>query len=62
MARKNNKPQAEEIKIQKVNKLEISDQEKAEMLKISKSLGEQTTFNTDPVSELVEDGEIENAI
>ena len=52
-----------EVKIQKVNaKIKLSASEKAEMLKISKSLGEQTAFNTDPISELVEDGEVENAI
>ena len=46
----------------KNQKVSISAEEKKEMIKISKSLGIQTTFNTDPMSELVADGKIENAV
>lgn len=59
---KKSKEQAQKPKNQKANKIFLSAEEKAEMVNISKCLGEQTTFNTDPMSELVADGKIENAV
>lgn len=60
MARKNNKQQ-QKPKNQEV-KLTLSLDEKEKMINISKSLGIQTTFNTDPISELTEKGGVENAV
>ena len=59
MARKSNKQQ--KPKSQGV-KLTLSVDEKKEMINISKCLGIQTTFNTDPISELTEEGSVENAV
>lgn len=59
MARKSNKQQ--KPKSQGV-KLTLSVDEKEEMVNISKCLGIQTTFNTDPISELTEEGSVENAV
>ena len=59
MARKSNKQQ--KPKSQGV-KLTLSVDEKEEMINISKCLGIQTTFNTDPISELTEEGSVENAV
>lgn len=60
MAKKSNKQQ-EKPKNQEV-KLTLSLDEKEKMVNISKSLGIQTTFNTDPISELTEKGSVENAV
>ncbi len=60
MAKKSNKQQ-EKPKNQEV-KLTLSLDEKEKMINISKSLGIQTTFNTDPISELTEKGSVENAV
>lgn len=63
MARKTNEVQEPKKRSQKPStKITLSTKEKNEMVNISKKLGEQTTFNTDPISELIVDGEIENAI
>lgn len=59
MARKSNKQQ--KPKSQGV-KLTLSVDEKEKMVNISKCLGIQTTFNTDPISELTEEGSVENAV
>lgn len=60
MARKSS---AQAPRSQKANtKIIPSAEEKAEMIRISKELGEQSTFNTDPISELVADGEVEHAV
>ncbi len=48
MARKSKKQVQQEQNSQEVNSTECKD--------------EQTTFNTDPISVLVEDGEVENAV
>ena len=45
---KKSKKQVQSQESQKVNTVECAD--------------EQTTFNTDPISELVADGEVENAV
>ena len=45
----------------KKSKKQVQSQESQEV-NTSECADEQTTFNTDPISELVEDGEIENAI
>ena len=60
MAKKSNKQQ-QKPKSQGV-KLTLSVDEKEEMINISKRLGIQTTFNTDPISELTEKGSVENAV
>lgn len=60
MAKKSNKQQ-QKPKNQE-DKLTLSLDEKEKMVNISKSLGIQTTFNTDPISELTEKGSVENAV
>ena len=61
MARKNQEAQARS-QTQKAKKLVFSPEEKEKMIKISKELKEQSTFNTDPIEVLVEDGVVENAV
>ena len=62
MARKKQEAQAKS-QIQKVNKkITLTIEQKKKMLEIAKNLGEQSTFNSDPMRELVEDGTIENAV
>lgn len=43
------------------NKEQVQNQESQEVNK-KENLEVQTTFNTDPISVLVEDGEVENAV
>lgn len=60
MARKSNEAQVKSQKVSK--KINLSLEQKAAMIEIAKNLKEQTTVNTDPISELVADGEVENAV
>ncbi len=60
MARKSNEAQVKSQKVSK--KINLSLEQKEAMIKIAKNLKEQTTVNTDPISELVADGEVENAV
>ncbi len=61
MARKSN--QQPSLKSQKAKSTKLTIEQKKEMVNILKDLKEeQTTFNADPISELVADGEVENAV
>ena len=64
MARKNQEAQAKsQIQAKKVNKkINLTLEQKQQMLEIAKNLKEQSTFNTDPIEVLVEDGVVENAV
>lgn len=62
---KNNNQQAQSQKrptAQKAKKINLSLEQKKKMVEIAKQLKEQDKFNTDPISELVADGDVENAV